>query len=157
MHIYICVYSGAVTGSRVCQVTFSILHHTIFSCSLHVYNLTDKSRSTKQDPRKTRHAPENGAEVMPRDSDSDTSGALPGCLRCMSCLCVRALYLPARTWPFFCAFVSVFALADPHVSERVCCACAIPLCLHALHLLLRAFPVPARVLCLVFGRHAQLR
>jgi len=86
--------------------------------------LTDKSQSTKQDPRKTRHVPDNegGAEVMPRDSDSDTSGALPGCLHCMSLLCVRALHLPARTLPFFCAFVSVFALADtPCLRARVLC------------------------------------
>jgi len=47
-----------------------------------------------------------------------------------------------------CTFVSLFVF----VCERVCCACARPLCVHALHLFARAFPVPARVLCLVFGR-----
>jgi len=45
----------------------------------------------------------------------------------------------------------------PHAHKLPCYACACPLCAHALHLLARALPVPARVLRLISRHHVQLR
>ena len=115
------------------------------------------------------------------NNDSDTSGALPGCLHCMS-FALACAYLALG-----CMFASLFVLADtPCMRARVLClcgpymhvcsapACVCPvwhkacmrvwpahactgrLCARASHLLACDLPVPARVPCAAFGRHAAL-
>ena len=84
--------------------------------------------------------------VMPRDSDSDTSGALPGCLHCMSFFCARVLHLPAR----FCVCQPVCLGRYPmHAGTCVVLVQA----MHARVLLLIVFALlaPARVLCIALG------
>ena len=93
--------------------------------------------------------------VWDSDSDSDTSGALPGWLHCLSFLCARTMPLPARLLSSFARLPSAY-LHRWCVPASACGACSGPFCTCALHLFARAFPVPARVLCLALGRYAQL-
>jgi len=66
--------------------------------------------------------------------------ACPSCLR-LPCTCLHV--------PCLRLCVCQSACVDRYsVSARACGACAGPLCANALHLLARAFPMPARVLCL---------
>ena len=78
--------------------------------------------------------------------------AWPRCLRCMAFLFARTLHLPARTLPLFlCSPVCLCQSAcdgGHRVPARACSACAGPSCVNALHLFARAFPVPARLICL---------
>jgi len=104
---------------------------------------------------------------MPRNSDSDKSGALPGCLHCiMSFLFVRTLHLPARTLPsFVClpvclcwqiprACESVWSLRGPLVCEcpALVCACLPCACACALSALQYCASTCARFGC---TRHAS--
>jgi len=85
------------------------------------------------------------------NNDSDTSGALPGCLNCMS-FALACAYLALG-----CMFASLFVLADtPCMRARVFCTClCVPCLTQSLHarmtctclhgLFVRACPAPACV------------
>ena len=72
----------------------------------------------------------------------------PGACTAYPLFFARALYLYTRSVHFVCAFVRRFVEAE-HPCLRTSMLCLRwPLCVCALHLLARVFPVPARLLCL---------
>lgn len=112
-------------------------------------------RYTRHDPSKTSRVQDHGtgAAVMPRDSESDTSGAFARVLELhvpFVCACVA----PNRSFARLsaCLFWQI-----TRACECVCCAVTGPLCACALHLLARALPVPVRVFCPEFGQRAKLQ
>jgi len=95
---------------------------------------------------------------MTRDNDGDTSGAIARVLALrVPFVCEWFAPLHARTFPLFPRLSACLSWQISRAYERMCCACAGPLCARALHLLACAFSVSVRVLCLAFGRHVQLR
>jgi len=91
---------------------------------------------------------------------------------CVPCTCWRVLFPPLRVCgaihsvdmlncgeflnpmnTCLCAGMPVCLGPYPVPASVLCCACTGPLCVRALHLTTRAVPVPARGLCLAFGRH----
>jgi len=98
---------------------------------------------------------EETATNKTRDSNNDRNMGLwqvwyysTGACTAYPFLCARGL--PQTSRQLYARTLHLFARL---FAECVCCACAGPLWVCALHLIARAVPVPARVLCLAFGRH----
>jgi len=109
-------------------------------------------RRWKQQTRSATRCAENGS--------APSQVSFPGCFHCMpSVSTYPCLALSRGPCCFLVLPGKPVSRHKPKAWMRACPApaCACHWCAHALHLLVFALHVPARVLCLVFRRHAPLQ